>query len=214
VDWREYTHIMKLDGDIELAPTYFGELLARFADTPNLGLAGGVLDEPTADGGTRRIQIPEHHVHGALKCYSRDCFERIGGLQERLGWDTIDETYARMRGFTTRSFSDLVSLHHRPLGSADGTLRGHARHGECAYIAQYSTLWVMLRAVKVGRRRPVGLSGLAFFYGFARAATRRVERVRDREYRRFTRRELRSRMLRSLLRRRAEPPSAAVSRGR
>jgi biofilm PGA synthesis N-glycosyltransferase PgaC len=194
-DWRAYTHVMKLDGDIELAPSYLRKLMERFAADPALGLAGGVLDEPTAEGGLRRIEIPRVHVHGALKCYSQECFEAIGGVQERLGWDTIDETYARMRGFTAWSFPDLVSVHHRPLGSADGSLRGHARHGECAYIAHFTASWVALRAVKVGRRHPVGLSGLAFFFGYVRAAARRVERVADPEYRRFTHRELRRRML-------------------
>jgi glycosyltransferase involved in cell wall biosynthesis len=194
-DGRRYTHIMKLDGDIELQPSYLRQLMERFDADPKLGLAGGVLVEPKAGGGFRRISIPRHHVHGALKCYSRECFTRIGGVQERLGWDTIDGTYARMRGFTTRSFPDLVSVHHRPLASADGTLRGHARHGRCAYIAHYTTPWVALRAAKVARRRPLVLSGIAFLFGFARAAADRVERVPDGEYRSFTRRELRRRML-------------------
>jgi glycosyltransferase involved in cell wall biosynthesis len=194
-DWREYTHVMKLDGDIELKPDYFRVLMARFEADPSLGLAGGVLDEPTADGGFRRIQIPRVHVHGALKLYTRECFEAIGGVQVRLGWDTIDETYARMRGFKAWSFEDVVSIHHRPLGSADGTLRGHARHGECAYIAHFTPTWVALRAVKVGRRKPYGLSGIAFLYGYVRAAVRRVERVADPEYRKFTHTELRRRML-------------------
>jgi biofilm PGA synthesis N-glycosyltransferase PgaC len=197
-NWRDYTHIMKLDGDIELAPSYLRRLMERFEADRALGLAGGVLVEPTPDGRLRPVHISLSHVHGALKCYSRECFERIGGVDERLGWDTIDETYARMRGFTTRSFIDLVSIHHRPLASADGMLRGHARHGECAYIAHHTTWWVALRALKVGRRRPTGLSGIAFFYGFARAAARGVERVPDPEYRRFTRRELRGRLLSSL----------------
>ena len=151
-DLREYTHVMKLDGDIELQPDYFRELIARFDADPALGLAGGVLDEPTAGGGFRRIQIPRVHVHGALKLYSRACFEAIGGVQERLGWDTIDETYARMRGFTAWSFPDLVSIHHRPLGSADGTVRGHARHGECAYIAHFTV--VLGRAARRQGRAP------------------------------------------------------------
>ena len=72
--------------------------------------------------------------------YSRECFEAIGGIDERLGWDTIDETYARLRGFTTRSFDGLVARHHRPVGTADGTLRGRARHGQCAYILHYGGL--------------------------------------------------------------------------
>jgi glycosyltransferase involved in cell wall biosynthesis len=195
IDHRNFTHVMKLDGDIELPPHYLRILMERFSEDPSLGLAGGVLVEPTTGGGMRQIQIPSHHVHGALKCYSRDCFNAIGGLQERLGWDTIDGTYARMRGFRTRNFTELVSVHHRPIASADGRLRGRARHGECAYITHYGPLWVTVRALKVARSRPVGLSGIAFLYGYARAFVRRVERVPDREYRRFTRRELYGRLL-------------------
>ena len=201
-DWADgaHTHVMKLDGDIELDPSYLRELMARFAADPALGLAGGVIKEPLADGGWRHIEIPRTYVHGALKCYSRACFEAIGGIQERLGWDSIDGTYARMRGFTTRSFTDLVSIHHRPIGSADGTMRGHARHGECAYIAHCTPSWVALRAAKVARRRPAVVSGVSFLYGYCRAAARRVERVPDPEYRRFTRRELRQRMFNGLRR--------------
>jgi biofilm PGA synthesis N-glycosyltransferase PgaC len=198
-DWRQHSHVMKLDGDIELPPTYFAELLAHFEADDALGLAGGVLVEPQADGSLRPVRIPENHVHGALKCYTRDCFAAIGGIQERLGWDTIDGVYARMHGFRTRSFADLVSVHHRPLASADGKLRGHARHGECAYIAHYGGLWVTLRSVKVARRRPLGLSGAAFLYGYARAAATRTERVPDPDFRRFVRRELRDRMVGALV---------------
>jgi hypothetical protein len=196
VDWSEYTHVMKLDGDIELPPDYFAALAERFAADPRLGISCGDLVEPDGDG-FKRLPIPPHHVHGALKCYTRECFAAIGGVQERLGWDTIDETYARMRGFTTRSHRDIVAVHHRHLGSADGTLRGRARHGECAYIAHFSLLWVALRAFKIARYRPLGLSGLAFFYGFVRAACRRTERVPDLEFRRFARRELRRRLWRA-----------------
>jgi biofilm PGA synthesis N-glycosyltransferase PgaC len=197
-----FTHIAKLDGDVELPPRYFEELLRRFAEDPRLGLAGGVYADP-APGGAGRwqvVRIPvEHHVPGALKCWSLPCLQAIGGVQERLGWDTIDETYARMHGFRTRALPSLVALHHRPWGSADGTLRGRARHGECAYVAQFPLPWVTLRATKVARARPLGLSGVAFLYGYLRAAARGAERVQDRAFRRFVRRELRLRVARALL---------------
>jgi poly-beta-1,6-N-acetyl-D-glucosamine synthase len=199
VDWREYTHIMKLDGDIEMPPHYLRVLLERFAAEPRLGLAGGVLVEPTQEGEPRRLIIPRHHVHGALKLYSRECFEAIGGVQERLAWDTIDEVYARMHGFSTVSFEDLVSVHHRQWGSADGVIRGRVRLGECAYITHYPLSWVALRAVKLTFGPPNGLSGLAYLFGYLRAAARRVVRVEDAAYRRFTRRELRGRMARRLI---------------
>ncbi len=202
VAWRSFTHIAKLDGDTELPPRYFELLLAEFERAPELGLAGGVYADPDPDGegdgwkdGWKVVGIPsEHHVPGTLKCYSLPCFEAIGGVQERLGWDTIDETYARMRGYRTRAFGDLIAHHHRPWGSADGTLRGRARHGQCAYIVQFTLPWVALRAFKVARTRPRGLSGLAFLYGYLRSAVRRVPRVDDPEFRRFVRRELRERM--------------------
>lgn len=199
VDWRSFTHIAKLDGDTELPPRYFELLLSRFEQNPMLGLAGGMYADPDPDSAGEGWKVmnvpPEHHVPGTLKCYSLACFEAVGGIQERLGWDTIDETYARMRGYQTRAYTDLVALHHRPWGSADGTLRGRARHGECAYIAHFSLPWVTLRALKVARSRPRGLSGLAFLYGFVRSAVRQVPQVDDRAFRRFVRREQRARIL-------------------
>lgn len=196
VAWQSFTHIAKLDGDTELPPYYFERLLGEFERDPELGLAGGLYADPDPHGdGWKVVKMPSsHHVPGTLKCYSLDCFQAIGGVQERLGWDTIDETYARMRGYRTRAFSDLITHHHRPWGSADGTLRGRARHGQCAYIVHFTLPWVTLRAFKVARTRPRGLSGLAFLYGYLRSAVRRVPRVDDREFSRFVRRELRERM--------------------
>ncbi|HLM84748.1 MAG TPA: glycosyltransferase [Solirubrobacteraceae bacterium] len=217
VEWESFTHIAKLDGDTELPPDYFERLLAAFDADPELGLAGGVYADPDPDGagdGWRVVPMPnDYHVAGTLKCYSLPCFEAIGGVHERLGWDTIDETYARMHGYRTRAFADLVTHHHRPWGSADGTLRGRARHGQCAYIVQFPLFWVTLRAFKLARTRPRGLSGLAFLYGYVRSAFLRVPRVEDPAFRRFVRRELRGRARSQLvrgLRRRQKPVPAAV----
>jgi glycosyltransferase involved in cell wall biosynthesis len=193
-EWRRYDFIGKLDGDVELPPEWLATLVERFEANPKLGLAGGRLVEADGDGGWARIEIPSHHVHGAVKLFRRECLEAIGGIPERLAWDTIDETYARMRGYETRSFDDLVARHHRPWGSADGRLRGRARHGECAWILHYDPFWVTLRSVKVGRASPPVISGLAFLWGYWSAALRHVPRVEDPEFRRFTRRELRSRL--------------------
>jgi hypothetical protein len=197
VAWESYTHIAKLDGDTELPRHYFERVLGEFERDPRLGLAGGMYADPDPHGdGWEVVSIPsEYHVPGTLKCYSLACFQAVGGMQERLGWDTIDETYARMRGYRTRAFADLVALHHRPRASADGTLRGRARHGECAYIAHFTPTWVTLRAFKMARARPRGLSGLAFLYGYLRSAIRRTPRVEDPGFRRFVRQELRARML-------------------
>lgn len=192
--WRDYDFVGKLDGDVELPPDWCATLLDRFAEEPGAGILAGRLAEE-GPRGWRLIPIPAVHVHGAVKLYSRPCLEAIGGVPNRLGWDTIDETYARMRGYATRSLPSLVARHHRPWGSADGRLRGRARHGECAWILHYGPGWVFLRSFKVARASPPGLSGIAFLFGYLRAAWRRVPQVEDGEFRRFVRLELRQRML-------------------
>jgi poly-beta-1,6-N-acetyl-D-glucosamine synthase len=194
VDSADFTHIGKLDADVELPPSYLEHLLERFAAEPDLGIAGGTLLE-RSDGGWHPTKVPANHVRGALKLYSRECFEAIGGIEERLGWDTIDETYARMRGFETRSLPELQARHHRPVATRGGTLRGRARHGQCAYILRYGFWWVALRSLKVACLRPRGVSGIAFLYGYLRAALLRQGRVEDEQYRRFVARELRGRAL-------------------
>ena len=195
--WREYDFIGKLDGDVELPENWFADLLARFHRDERLGLTAGRLAEP-GPRGWRLIPIPAVHVHGAVKLFRRECLEAIGGIPSRLGWDTIDETYARMRGFETHSYVDLVARHHRAWGSADGRLRGRARHGECAWVLHYGLAWVFLRSLKIARVPPIGASGVAFLYGYLRAAFRGVPRVDDRAFRVFVRRELRARMLKPL----------------
>lgn len=192
VSLAEFTHLGKLDADVELPPDYLESLLERFGEEPDLGIAGGTLLELTA-GDWRPTKVPSHHVRGAVKLYSRECFEAIGGIQERLGWDTIDETYARMRGFQTRSLPEVAARHHRPVATRGGALRGRARHGQCAYILRYGFWWVALRSLKVACLKPRGVSGIAFLYGYLRAALRREGRVEDEQYRRFVARELRGR---------------------
>jgi glycosyltransferase involved in cell wall biosynthesis len=193
VDLSEFTHVGKLDADVELPPDYMERLLERFDSEPRLGVAGGTLLEQGVNG-WRPAKVPAYHVRGALKLYSRECFEAIGGIEERLGWDTIDETYARMHGYTTRSLPQPAARHHRPVATRGGTLRGRARHGQCAYILRYGAWWVTLRSLKVACSRPFGLSGAAFLYGYLRSALRRDDRVEDEQYRRFVARELRDRV--------------------
>jgi poly-beta-1,6-N-acetyl-D-glucosamine synthase len=193
VDLKSFTHIVKLDGDIELPADYFERLLAEFASNPRLGIAGGVRVERV--GGREALErVPNNfHVPAALRCYTLECFEAIGGIEEHLVWDTTSEVYARMHGFQTRALPELVAVHHRPWGSADGALRGRARQGRSVYVLHYPFAWVMLRSIKTAKLRPWGLSGVAYLGGYLAAAARSTPRIPNTEFRSFFRRELRVR---------------------
>jgi poly-beta-1,6-N-acetyl-D-glucosamine synthase len=199
VDWREFTHLGKLDGDVELPDDYFERLLEQFRERPRLGIGGGILIERVG-GEWRTMRTAAHHVRGALKLYRRECFEEIGGVRELLGWDGIDQTYARMRGYETRPSEDLVARHHRACGSADGLLRGRVRGGATHYVLRFSFPWVLVKSLKIARLRPIGVSGAAFVFGYLRASLRSAPRIEDPEYVRFVRRDERERLGRAIAR--------------
>jgi poly-beta-1,6-N-acetyl-D-glucosamine synthase len=188
-----FTHIGKLDGDIQLAPDYFEKLLPEFDRDPRLGIAGGVVLEDHGEGWEPKLGAPGT-VRGALKLYSRECLAAIGGIRERLGWDGIDQVMAHMNGFETRSFEEAEALHHRHTGSADGRLRGHVRWGEAHWILHHGLPWTVARAGKVASVSPRGVSALAYLYGYGRAAVRRVPQVEVEGYREFVRAEQRRRI--------------------
>jgi glycosyltransferase involved in cell wall biosynthesis len=193
-----FTHVGKLDGDIELPPDYYERLLVRFRDDGSLGLAGGVLVEPTSHGWELRGNSDLQHVRGALKLYTRDCFETIGGVREMLGWDGVDEVLARMHGYRTRSFPDAVARHHRPVGTAQGRLRGSYRLGRSMFIEGYPLLWIAARSLKVGKSGPLALTGVAYLAGYVNAGVQGVPRFDASGYRQHLRRELRGRVTQKL----------------
>lgn len=190
----EFSHVGKLDADIELAPDYFQRLLDRSAVEADLGIVGGTLLEDHGRG-WQPTGGPEHHVRGALKLYRRDCLEALGGgIEERLGWDTIDEVEARMRGYRTRTLPRPTARHLRPVATRGGVLRGRARLGRAAFILRYSPWWVAAKSAQVALERPYVLGGAAYFWGYLRAAAGdRHNRVEDPEFARFVAAELRGR---------------------
>ena len=194
----EFTHVGKLDGDIELPPDYFERLLAKFREHPKLGIAGGIVVEQRAGTwvmhGTSQIE----HVRGALRVYSRECLEAVGGVRETLGWDGIDVLLARSSGYWTQSFPELVARHHRPTGTAQGRMRGHLRWGRCQYVQGYPAYWVAARAVKVSAAPPRVVSGFAYLAGYGHAAFRRLPRFDEDGYRAHLRGELRARARKKL----------------
>lgn len=190
--WRDVDYIVRLDADLSFAPDFAELLLWEFAADPGLGIAGATLYEP--DGGKwREVPSPSFHTRGATKVYSTECFAAIGGLEGGLGWDTIDEVRAMMRGFRTRSFRHIRARHHRPQGSAGGDVRGYLSKGRTAHFVGYSPLFMIARALKMSLSRPRGAALTAAGY-FASYVARRPM-VSDRELIRFVRHQQHRRLL-------------------
>lgn len=184
-----YAVIGNLDGDISFDNDYFSFLLGKFAENASLGVAGTPFrDRSTYD--YRYVSI--EHVSGACQLFRRECFEAIGGYVpvKEGGVDHIAVITARMKGWTTRTFTDKVCEHHRQIGSArSGALRARFRVGASDYALGSHPVWELSRTVYQMTKRPFIIGGMMMLAGYFWATVRRAERAVSRELVQFRRRE-------------------------
>jgi biofilm PGA synthesis N-glycosyltransferase PgaC len=165
--------VVKLDADVSFAHDFCERLAAEFAADPGLGIASGTCYE--LENGRWSAQLTGEHVRGATRAWRWSCFDQVRPLEERLGWDIVDELKAHALGWRTRSVAHLAFLHHRPPGHRDGRLRAWADQGETAYFVGYRFWYLLARALYRARRDP---AAFALIWGYAIALALRRPRHR------------------------------------
>jgi glycosyltransferase involved in cell wall biosynthesis len=126
----DYAVIGNLDADVSFEADHFEFLVAKFDESPRLGVAGAPFREGTFQYDYRFTNI--ENVWGGCQLFRRDCFEDIGGYVPAKGGcvDHIAVVSARMKGWKTRTFTEKVCLHHREMGTAQhGGLAARFRTG-------------------------------------------------------------------------------------
>jgi GT2 family glycosyltransferase len=197
-----YEIIGNLDADLSFEPEYFAYLLDKFRQDPRLGAAGTPFVEGSSvayDYSYTNIE----HVSGACQLFRRECFEQIGGYPEIRGGgiDWVAVTKARMLGWTTRTFTEMSSVHHRPIGrGTSGRYKGLLMQGKKDYLFGNHPLWETLRVVyQMKRATPTILAGGLIAAGYLLAAFQQVDRPIPRELIKFARDEQLGRLRRRLL---------------
>ncbi len=189
----------KLDADLSLPPETLASVETRFREDPRLGIAGPRLRSLDEAGHDVSHRTRPEHVEGAVKFYRRECFEEIAPIPPILGWDTIDEVRARMRGWRTAGGSpgeDPV-VHLRRMGARDGALRANRRWGACAYAYGEHPLYAVAMGLRQLPDRPRVVGGLSYVAGWALAALRGAPRAEP-ELRAYVRRTQLERLRRRL----------------
>jgi biofilm PGA synthesis N-glycosyltransferase PgaC len=192
-----YEVIGSLDGDISFEPDYFSFLLGKLAQDSALGLVGTPFREGTSQTYDYRF-VSIEHVSGACQLFRRECFEQIGGYVPIKGGciDNIAVITARMRGWKTRTFTDKVCQHHRPIGTAHGLSAVKFKFGVKDYTIGNHPLWELFRGLHQMTKKPILTGGLMLLAGYFWSLVRGVERPVSRELVAFHRREQMQRLKR------------------
>jgi glycosyltransferase involved in cell wall biosynthesis len=180
-----------LDADVSFEPDYLAYLMQKFAEDPELGVAGTPFTETGYDSATDSFE-GENYVAGPCQLFRYECFREIGGYvaNKAGGVDWIAVMTARMRGWKARSFPEKRFHHHRSMGTAERrVLSALFSYGEKDYYLGGSPVWQLFRVAYRMTKRPVITGGLALMLGYTSAALRRMERPVTSELIRFHRRE-------------------------
>jgi hypothetical protein len=176
----EYGFLGLLDSDVTFQADYYEQLIRRFHLEPGLGLAGGVV----IDVGLPRDRFPRNRqdIPGAVQFFRRECFERIGGLIPipEGGWDGMTCVMARMHGYETRLFTDLVVDHLKPRNiSQGGVVRRKWQMGLRDYAAGYHPLFECVKCASRLNEPPFAIGAVAWWIGYCSAMLTRRTRIVD-----------------------------------
>jgi poly-beta-1,6-N-acetyl-D-glucosamine synthase len=176
--------IVKVDADVSLEPDHFARLLRAFAADPLLGIASGSAWE-LRDSVWTQLFGTRTSVWGAARAYRRECLAEITPLEERMGWDGVDELKANVQGWTTKTLLDLPFLHHRLEGGRDRSRwAAWAAQGEVAHFMGYRVSYLVARALYRTLREPAAAGMVA---GYVRSSAGRRPTLSDPAARAFLR---------------------------
>ncbi len=174
--------ISKLDADLNFSADYFERLIEKMNADKNLGIISG---HPYIM--KKKVRHFERHSaffpSGTARLYRACYLNEIGEFVTSVGWDTVDILRMRMKGYTTRIYSELPVHHMRPMGTRKGYLDGMIRDGRNNYITGYIPLFFISRAIFNARYFPFLLRTACMLYGYFSASFQKLPKaVTQEEY--------------------------------
>lgn len=184
---NDYDIIMKLDADLILPENYIKEITRQFTKNPSIGLCGGVCG--LVEKGEIKLERKTNldHVRGALKAYRRECFQEIGGLVNRMGWDSVDEYKTRYKNWEVKVLPDLMVTHLKETNIKTGYTRASFKNGIMLYTIRFDFPLLMTNVLKRFLWKPYIIQGLAILFGYCYAFLFREEKIIDKKLGKFIR---------------------------
>lgn len=166
VTTSEYNYIGILDADVSFNKDYYSLLIEEFKKDPKLGIAGGKYFDIIGGKKVAVYQSPQS-VRGATQFFRRECFDQVGGIipMKYGGEDAAACFSARMYGWETKSFPDLIALHHRLTGDKN-PFKARFRDGYVEYSLSYHPLFQFIKCIGRVKQSPYLIGSFLRFIGF------------------------------------------------
>ncbi|PWL37966.1 glycosyl transferase family 2 [Flagellimonas aquimarina] len=180
--------IGKFDADIILPPNYFETMLNHFQSNWKLGMCSGLLYIKKGEDWVYENIADKNHIRGPIKLYHKACFNKIEGLRQGVGWDTVDVLLSKYHDFETLTDSSLPVRHLRPTGHGYST-KNYQVKGEALYKMRYGLVLTKMAALKMAWQTNNMLLYFQILKGYFKAVFSQVPRFVTKEEGAFIRKQ-------------------------
>ncbi len=173
---ENYDAICKFDADLIFPPNYLEVLSNHFGNDKKTGMAAGYCYIEQNNDWVLESITGKDHIRGALKMYSKQCFQDIGKLKRSMGWDTIDELLAKYHGWKLHLDKTLKVKHLKPTGASYNKTAKYYQ-GEAMYKMRYGFPLTFLSALKMGLKKRSLSYFIDYIVGYFKAVIKKPERL-------------------------------------
>jgi glycosyltransferase involved in cell wall biosynthesis len=187
----EYDFIGILDGDVSFSPSYYENILLKFRENDNLGVAGGLIFDKHNGRCIRRSPDDNKYVSGCIQLFRRKCYEDIGGILpiKEGGEDTVAVITARMRGWDVQAFDEFSVFHHKHSEAIRGVLKESFRNGKLFYHLGSHPAIELIKSAQRIFEKPFFLVAITRICGYALPYFKRQKRPVSDNFVKYMRKE-------------------------
>ena len=183
---KDYDVICKFDADLIFPLNYLEQLAFHFKKDKTVGMVAGYCYIEKNNQWILESITGKDHIRGALKAYTKSCFEAIGQLKTSMGWDTIDELLAKYFGYKLVLDDNLHVKHLKPTGASYNKAAKHLQ-GEAMYKMRYGITLTFLTAVKMSLKKKSWPYFYNYLVGYLKATFNNPERLITKDQGKFIR---------------------------
>ena len=166
--------ICKFDADLIFPSHYLEQIAKHFKSNKSLGMASGFCYIEKNNNWILENLTNKDHIRGALKAYTKDCFNQIGQLKPSMGWDTVDELLAKYHDWEILTDETLHVKHLKPTGQSYNKASKYLQ-GEAMYKMRYGFLITLIAALKLAYKKGSFKLFRDYMSGYSRAKSNKIE---------------------------------------